>query len=485
MASKVLYDSFDGSGELNGSPVTNVTGVGALNWSALQNSTPTAGMFSRGAADGSLVFPGSYTGEVRRLNMAPASMTRGTGTTVLELRAYGGVDFWIDIDDSTQIRLGYTTSGSSPRWLYDGAAFETGTISASVSYVTASVWRIEVTTTDTKFYLNNTLVGTASAGLSTSNLIASVNLDYSVLSALSAPIGTTKVVLEHLHIKTETTSGALGALAISAFISMAGPLAQPLVLSRLGSGVIAHAMAGSPLGPVATIAKHYVVARASDPGPLRALSAVARAVPLSRVAAASPLGGARVAVFHDFTAQIEAAGALGYYACNLVDGALVVRVPISSWQGTLQTAGAAYLQAVIPAVASTGAVIAALSSGAVFVIYRGARLPDGTVIEQEMARSLIESTQFDQGPNRYTCTISGYSDAIAPPTSAYPATDRTLRGVRSISSGAGGVRVRCAVDWFLRPGQIAIAGGAPFVAGYLNYYALTGDSYMDVGERTV
>lgn len=192
-----------------------------------------------------------------------------------------------------------------------------------------------------------------------------------------------------------------------------------------------------------------------------------------------------VRAFHDFTAQLEQAGATTYYACNLVDGAMVLRVPISSWQGTLQTAGAAYLQAVIPAVASTGAVIAALSSGAVFVIYRGARLPDGTVIEQEMARSLIESTQFDQGPNRYTCTISGYSDAIAPPTSAYPATDRTLRGVRSISSGAGGVRVRCAVDWFLRPGQIAIAGGAPFVAGYLNYYALTGDSYMDVGERTV
>ena len=192
-----------------------------------------------------------------------------------------------------------------------------------------------------------------------------------------------------------------------------------------------------------------------------------------------------VRAFHDFTAQLEQAGATTYYACNLVDGSVVARVPISSWQGTLQTAGAAYLQAVIPAVASTAAMIAALSSGAVFVIYRGARLPDGTAIEQEMARSLIDTTQFDQGPQRYTCTISGYSDAIAPPTSAYPATDRTLRGVRSISSGAGGVRVRCAVDWFLRPGQIAIAGGAPFVAGYLNYYALTGDSYMDVGERTV
>lgn len=290
----------------------------------------------------------------------------------------------------------------------------------------------------------------------------------------------------------QTSPNGLGAVTIrlqgvppGAIVSAGGPLAQPSVLSRLGAGVLAQARAASALGPVSALARHVIRGTVSDPGPLRAPSAVARAVHRSRMAAASPLAGAMVRAFHDFTAQLEQAGATTYYACNLVDWAMVLRVPISSWQGTLQTAGAAYLQAVIPAVASTGAVIAALSSGAVFVIYRGARLPDGTVIEQEMARSLIESTQFDQGPNRYTCTISGYSDAIAPPTPAYPATDRTLRGVRSISSGAGGVRVRCAVDWFLRPGQIAIAGGAPFVAGYLNYYALTGDSYMDVGERTV
>ena len=85
---------------------------------------------------------------------------------------------------------------------------------------------------------------------------------------------------------------------------------------------------------------------------------------------------------------------------------------------------------------------------------------------------------------RETCTVSGYSDGFAESENPSPEYDRTLVSIRSVSSGAGGMRVRCAVDWLLRPGQRAYANGVPMIADYINYYAPTGgDSYMDVGER--
>jgi hypothetical protein len=105
-------------------------------------------------------------------------------------------------------------------------------------------------------------------------------------------------------------------------------------------------------------------------------------------------------------------------------------------------------------------------------------------VAQEMARSPVGSAQFDRGAMRETCTISGYADGFAESTNPPAEYDRTLSRIRSMSSGAGGMRVRCAVDWLLRPGQRAFAEGVPMIADYINYYAPTGgDSYMDVGER--
>lgn len=292
----------------------------------------------------------------------------------------------------------------------------------------------------------------------------------------------------------------------SSVVSAAGPLGEVLAAAKFGTEVAGKVTAETPLGaalvtsharPVAVVSAagplaapsalaHHLFSRALASGPLGTAALLARVTPAGLSSSPGPLSTSGLTVaFHDFTAQLEAAGAVTFYVCDLVDGAVVTRVPISSWQGTLQTAGSAYLQAVIPAVASLAETIAGLSLLAEFVIYRGARLPDGATIEQEMARSLVETVQFDRGPQRYTCTISGYSDAIAPPTTAEPATDRTLRGVRSISSGEGNIRVRCSIDWFLRPGQVAIVEGVPFVASYLNYYALARESYMDVGETAV
>lgn len=186
----------------------------------------------------------------------------------------------------------------------------------------------------------------------------------------------------------------------------------------------------------------------------------------------------RAALVSDFTAGLG--DVVTRYVMDLVTPDGPVRVPISSWQATLQTGRSNYVQCVVPACFEWVEAIGAASD---FVISRTATLPDDTVIEYEMARAPIGEARFDRGPQRYTCTLSGYSTGFAVDDEPDAATDRILRGVRSVSSGAGGRRVRCAVDWLLRPGQRAVVDGSPFTAAFINYYVNNGDAYMDAGER--
>lgn len=196
-----------------------------------------------------------------------------------------------------------------------------------------------------------------------------------------------------------------------------------------------------------------------------------------RAAAPSPLGSPRALVVHDFS------GIMGdlqtVYVMDLQTPSGAVRVPISSWQATLQTGGANYIQCVIPACLAW---IETLSAATEFVIYRRAVLPSGEALEYEMARAPTGQVQFDRGAQRYTCTLSGYSSAFAANENPPAVYDRSLTGLRSVSQGTT-KRVRCAVDWLLRPGHRAFVDGVPMVVRYINYYAPTGfDSYMDVGE---
>lgn len=190
------------------------------------------------------------------------------------------------------------------------------------------------------------------------------------------------------------------------------------------------------------------------------------------------LGAPRVSALHDFTGVLGDAATR--YVMDLITPDGIVRAPISSWQATLQTDSSNYVQCVVPACTPY---LAQINTATEFVICRRADLPDGSAIEYEMARAPC-ATQFDRGPHRHTCTLSGYSPAFVSDENPPDAYDRALVSIRSISSGAGGLRVRCAVDWLLRPGHRAYADGAPLVVDYINYYAPSGgDSYMDVGER--
>jgi hypothetical protein len=162
-----------------------------------------------------------------------------------------------------------------------------------------------------------------------------------------------------------------------------------------------------------------------------------------------------------------------------------VRVPISSWQGTLQTEAANYLSCVVPACTQW---LDTIDETTYFIISRRVQLDDGSVLESEMARAPLETVQVDQGPTNHTASLSGYSDAYEVVEDPDEARDRALRGIRSISIYTSGVRLRCAIDWLLRPAQRALYNETSLVVSYINYYVTSYtagvDEYMDVGERT-
>lgn len=282
-------------------------------------------------------------------------------------------------------------------------------------------------------------------------------------------------------------------------------LGEPAVLGTAGNSYLGWASAPSPLGAPAAVAQPVLAGWVALPGPLGAAAVLAQqpvhgrvAVPgvlgvpavvarmptLATAAAPTMLGATRVLAYHDFTAGLG--DLVTRYVLDLTTPTGTVRVPMSSWQATLQAGRSNYVQAVVPAV---GDWVGAINTATAFAVVRRAEVPDGPVVEVVMATAPVQQAQFTRGPERYTCVLSGYAPGFAVDVDPPAMYDRELAGVRSVSSGSGGLRVRCAIDWLLRPGHRAFVDGQPFVVAYANYYvsmgAGSGDAYMDVGERAV
>lgn len=189
----------------------------------------------------------------------------------------------------------------------------------------------------------------------------------------------------------------------------------------------------------------------------------------------------RLLAFHDWTSQIPALATIRYVLD--ITGSPTLRIPISSWQATLKLDQQNYVQAVIPGVTAYVSELQTRSvAGEEFIVSRRVILLTGQVIEQEMARGPITSLRFDRGATNYSGTLSGYIAGFSLPAAPVAATDRVLDGVRSVSVTDGKKRVRCGIDWFLRPGQRADLDGDLFTVDYISYYANASDAYMDVGE---
>lgn len=205
---------------------------------------------------------------------------------------------------------------------------------------------------------------------------------------------------------------------------------------------------------------------------------------MSDTALPSPLTGA---VFTDPTPYIDPTSAVRYVMDLTVDGALV-RVPISSWQATMQTDSTCYVQCVVPACDPWVDTINAASD---FVVSRvGTLYPEygSETVEGPLAGAPIQVVQISRGGTNSSAVLSGYIDALPTVDDPDALYDRELSDVRSISTYGDTVSVRCGIDWLLRPGQRAVYGATSFVVSYINYY-VTGyassiDAYMDVGHRS-
>lgn len=202
-----------------------------------------------------------------------------------------------------------------------------------------------------------------------------------------------------------------------------------------------------------------------------------------RLADASLLGAPAAVGFTDWTALLAPVQPV-QFVLDLVTTGGTVRVPISSWQATLTTDGQCYAACVVPACLAW---VSTLEAATEFVVSRRAELASGLVMYVPAVRCQLQTLQVDQGPVNATASLSGYFDqidAVDNPPAKY---DRTLQGVRSISSYVSGARVRCDIDWLLRPGQRAFYAATSMVVDYINFYATSEGSavqaYMDVGER--
>lgn len=278
-----------------------------------------------------------------------------------------------------------------------------------------------------------------------------------------------------------TDAGPLGNVDVYGYIepralaSDAGPLGAELILAQQWAGLVS---APSVLGPEQFVTWLSIFGRASAPSMLGNENLLAWHL-FGLANASSMLGEANSIASHDFTSAIG--DALAYYVMDLTTPSGVIRVPISSWQATLQTGLSNYVQCVVPAVS---AYVSAINAATQFKISRLVDVPGlASPLSYEMASAPVQTTTFDQGPFRYTCTISGYSSGFAPNETPSAAYNRIMQGIRSISINQSGTRVRCSIDWLLRPSQRVFASSEEFVVSYINYYVGEGDAYMEVGER--
>lgn len=291
-----------------------------------------------------------------------------------------------------------------------------------------------------------------------------------------------------------------GSFEPEGLISVAGPLGAVLLLGAAAAGFVASS--GSVLRP--PVVTGYLTASGQSAAPAILASALVRASASAGVvslpgilgdalatgsvsifayaAAGHVLAQPRGVAFHDFTATLG--DVVTRYVMDLIVAGDPVRVPISSWQATLQTGASCYVQCVVPAALDWSATINAATE---FVISRVADAPSGE-ITYEMARSPLGQVSAARGPTNYTATLSGYADAFAEDEDPDATFDRTLTGIRSTTTGTSPTRVRSAIDWLLRPGQRAYYDdGASFVVRFINYYCMSfpgggSDSYMDAGE---
>lgn len=154
-----------------------------------------------------------------------------------------------------------------------------------------------------------------------------------------------------------------------------------------------------------------------------------------------------------------------------------LRVPMSSFQATMRREGKSFLQVIVPA---GDAVLPLLEYGTMMQVQLGYYYPSVDQFDglETIAQAPLEQIREDEGPTRYTLTLSGYGD--------FPQADpreRPLQGIQTRSTNQGVRRIRCNVDLLLRPDNYAIDGdGSVFQVDMIQYFVNDVSAAMDVIE---
>jgi hypothetical protein len=157
-----------------------------------------------------------------------------------------------------------------------------------------------------------------------------------------------------------------------------------------------------------------------------------------------------------------------------VDG---VTIPLGSIQCRRNVAGRT-LTAVCPG-ASASLILSVLGKkGAPMRLYRGIRFVDGHTQEDLMMSVLLDSVRGDLGSNSGALTLTGSISETA-----VTQRTRTLQGVSYRNSRNGLRRVRCAVDTYLQPGDVAMLSESESLTVAELVYSITpSNAYMEVSE---
>lgn len=112
------------------------------------------------------------------------------------------------------------------------------------------------------------------------------------------------------------------------------------------------------------------------------------------------------------------------------------------------------------------------------VVRRGVRLPFGGEQLEELARATLNGLRYDAGGQSASLSLDGASEVTAPSGKT-----RTVRGISYLAGTLGARRVRCAVDTWLRVGDVAdLGGGETLTIARITIAVSSGQALMEIGE---
>lgn len=138
--------------------------------------------------------------------------------------------------------------------------------------------------------------------------------------------------------------------------------------------------------------------------------------------------------------------------------------------------GGLSLNVIIPSASAELLAAVAANEGGNLRVLRGPRFPDGSVQLDGLWSATLDAWSFRVGAETGSITLQASA-----PTVIQAARSRTLREVSYVNSGQGLRRVRCRIDTYLQPGDVALLGaGQTLIADNLTYSIQSGSVFMEV-----